>query len=316
MQKKILITGGTGFIGSYLISELGKDHDITILTRDVSKHKKRFINSAGTNNNSNNRIRLISDLEELPFEYDIIINLAGHPISCAWSQNSKKIIYDSRIETTKALTKAIRNASTKPELFISGSAIGYYGAYPSGPEKGFTEEDITSQKNSFSANLCRDWEQEASSLKDIGIRICILRTGIVLGKGGGIITKMLPSFKYFLGASLASGEQSMSWIHIQDLIRAIKFILENKNLDGSINLTSPTPVNNSEFTTALGDAIFRPVLLKIPSFFLRTIFGQMADELLIKGQKVLPKKLLDHGYKFTFKNIDDALRDILYSRSN
>ena len=306
MQKKILMTGGTGFIGSYLVPELSKEHAITILTRNPAKHKDRFSKSIEAN-----KPELISDLNEKPFEYDIIINLAGCPIACNWNDKAKKLIYDSRIETTKALANSIRNASHKPELFISGSAIGYYGAYPSGPEKGLNEEDSAGQQNSFPAKLCLDWERAALDLEDTGIRVCVLRTGLVLEKDGGILAKILASFRLFLGSSIASGNQYMSWIHMQDVVGVIKFIIEQKALRGAINLTSPDPVSNSEFTTALGDAMFRPVFLRIPGFVLRAILGQMADELLIKGQKVLPKKLLDNGYKFAFKTIDTALKDLV-----
>ncbi len=306
MQKKILITGGTGFIGSYLVRELINEHDITILTRNPDKHRDRL-----SRNISGKKLQLISNLNDLPFEYDIIINLAGHPIACNWNNKIKKLIYDSRIDTTRTLTEAVLNANTKPELFISGSAIGYYGSYASGPDNGLSEEDSAGNHNSFPVKLCLDWENATSALEGSGIRTCILRTGLVLAKDGGVLAKMIPSFRLFLGAIIANGTQYMSWIHIQDVINIIKFIIENKELNGAINLTAPCPVNNSEFTTSLADAMFRPVFIRIPAFVFRAILGQMGNELLIKGQKVFPKKLLDNGYKFSFKTIHDALKNII-----
>lgn len=299
-MKRILITGGTGFIGGYLIPHLlqSKQYNITIFTRNAS------------NQAFGKQVEYISDFNNVIFNFDIVINLAGEPIDQRWSSSNIEKIYNSRIGTTKLLVDKFKECSTKPELFISGSAIGYYGV---SLDKIFTEDDEIDDNQSnmlFSSKLCKDWEDTAYEATKIGIRTCTIRTGLVLEKNGGILAKLSRSVKMFLGGKISAGTQQMSWIHMHDWIRIIDFIIENQSIYGPINATAPNPASNEEFTIALGDALFRPIFFRIPAFIFRFIFGKMADELLLSGQKVLPKKLTKLGFKFKHKNIRDTLKSI------
>lgn len=289
----ILISGGTGFIGSNIAKYfLKKNHKVTILSRDRHKEVSRSL--------------IIDDLNQLNEPVDIVINLAGEPLDRRrWNKKVKEEIYNSRIQTTKKIVEYINNAKKTPSLFITASAVGFYGTSDS---KIFHEED-KSPKNDFPSKLCYDWEDEAYNIRK-KIRICRLRLGIVLGKNGGIISKMLLPFKLLLGARLGNGKQYMSWIHIDDVISAINFMIENQNLKGPFNMTAPNPVTNSEFTRIFAKNLGRISFLKLPDFLVKYLFGEMGESLLLKGQNVIPKKLLKEGYKFKYENLEAALKDI------
>tara|TARA_Y100000389_G_scaffold12534_1_gene11316 strand:- start:9238 stop:10119 length:882 start_codon:yes stop_codon:yes gene_type:complete len=292
MKKNILIVGGTGFIGQKLAKRfIDKSHNVIILTRRQVKsdYNKIYINEIG----------------ERDFFYDVVINLAGAPISKYWTDKSKKEIYDSRIDSTKKLVNFFQNSTRRPELFICASAIGYYG----GGNKSYDEGSKVNNLNLFSQKICHDIEEEADKLND-KCKVAKLRIGIVLGKDGGALKKMMPSFKFGLGGAIGSGAQYMSWIHINDVINAIEHIIDN-NIDDSINLVSPNPVTNKEFSKSLASALNRPCLFNIPSFVVKALFGQMGQELLIDGQKIAPKRLIESNFKFEFEDINKALKDIV-----
>lgn len=301
---KYLITGGTGFVGSKLINDLlSEKADITVLTRDKTKCNKIF----------ENKVRAISNLSEtgLAENIDCIINLAGEPIANKrWSKAQEKKLISSRVETTKALVNLISRLEHKPGCLISTSAIGYYGC-----QGDITLDENSKPVNEFTHELCKAWEQEALKAKDIGIRVCITRLGVVLGKNGGALQKMLPAFKLVLGGKIGNGQQYFSWVHIDDVVKCIKFLINKNTCDGIYNLTSPNAVTNAEFTKSLARALHRPAFFNMPTFIVKTIFGEMGDRLLLNGQKVYPKKLLENNFKFTFENIDSAIKNILEKNS-
>ena len=294
---RFLITGGTGFIGSVFCEHLLRgDHSITIQTR----HPQSV----------NGNIESIERLEDLnPSEvFDVVINLTGEPIANKrWSEGQKQKIMNSRLETTEGLVEFFRRAEQKPELFISGSAIGFYGI-------GTSDENIDEEglgDTSFSSQLCQQWEASALQAKLLGIRTCLLRTGIVLGQGGGALEKMTLPFKLGIGGKIGSGNQWMPWIHLDDLIGIIDYCVQHTDISGPINGTAPNPVTNAEFTTTLGTVVKRPTILPMPGFVVKLLMGQMGEELLLAGKKVIPLKAQQAGFQFKYEDLDDALSDIL-----
>jgi uncharacterized protein (TIGR01777 family) len=298
-KLNFLVTGGTGFIGRKLVKCLADAGQLTtVVTRNISVAKKILPQNT----------QIIDDINSCNDNFDIIINLAGEPISQRWSASKKQEIYNSRIKTTENIIGFIKRASKKPELLISGSAIGYYGI---SQDAEFNENSLPAlqQDENFSQKLCSDWEASAKKAEDFGVATAFLRTGIVLASDEGALKKMLPPFKLGLGGKISSGEQMMSWVHINDEIRIIEHIINHK-LSQAINATAPNPVSNEVFSRALAKALNKPCLLTIPALNLKLVFGQMAEELLLNGQKVLPEKLLNTGFKFQFTEINEAMKDI------
>ncbi|GMM82825.1 TIGR01777 family oxidoreductase [Pseudoalteromonas sp. MTN2-4] len=296
---KILITGATGLIGSALCKILADKHELIALTRNINKAKSTLANS----------IKFIGDLEDLNFDdLDAVINLAGEPIADKrWSAQQKQRIFQSRIGITEQIVTKINASDEPPEVFISGSAIGFYGRQPA---ENIVTESCSSTYPEFSHQLCKQWEELALQAQSPEVRVCLLRTGIVLSKQGGALDKMLPAFKLGLGGKMASGNQMMSWIHIDDMINAIVFLLDAPNAHGAFNLTAPEPVSNTNFTHILAKALKRPALFPMPEFVLKLLFGEMSD-LLIFGQNVIPVKLEQQGFKFKYNTLDTALNEIL-----
>ena len=295
---RILITGGRGFIGRHLRKELSSsDNEFFILTRGNKEDKEgiHYIKWYW---------KKPDDLSDLMNNIDIVVNLAGeHIADKPWTKEHKELIYESRVETTKLIVTYINNAQKKPKKLISASAVGIYG------DRG--KETITENSSigsGFLADVCKAWE---SATTCANTNVVIVRIGLVLGKDGGVLPKMLPAFKWFLGGPLGSGKQYMSWVHIDDVVRLMRFAVLNENITGILNATSPNPVTNKEFSRVIGKIIHRPSCMPIPGFGLRILFGKMADEMLLSGQKVLPEKAVKVGYKFKYTDLEGALKRLL-----
>jgi len=296
---RTLITGATGFIGCALCHELRRQgHQLTVLAR----RPERVATLCGPG------IATFRSLTEWSPElhFDAVLNLAGEPIMARrWTAARKQVLWDSRVTLTAQLVERMAAAQRKPEVLISGSAIGVYG------DQGDRTLDENSPGGSgFSAELCLAWEQAANAAEALGVRVCLLRTGLVTGKNGGFLARMLPPFKLGLGGRIGDGQQWMSWIHLADHVALTRFLLESPVARGAFNATAPQPVTNAEFTRELAKTIKRPAILPIPAWLLKLGAGEMA-ELLLGSQKVLPRKALASGFEFAFPNLEPALRDVL-----
>ena len=296
---KILITGGTGFIGRTLCHRLlDSGHELIVLSRRPDQVTKLCGES----------VTAISKLDDLSAEeiIDAIINLSGEGIADRlWTKKRKQKLLDSRINITKQLIAYVAKARQKPSVMISGSAVGYYG---SNGESGLGE--TTDNHDDFARQLCKQWEEAAESVKEHGVRLCILRTGLVIGRDGGFVKRMLLPFKLGLGGRLGSGQQWMSWIHKEDLISIIETLLNTSELEGNFNATSPQPVTNAEFTACLANNLHRPAIFPVPAIVLKLLLGEMSG-LLLGGQKVLPDRLIEQEFSFQYKSLDSALKAIL-----
>ena len=296
---KILITGGTGFIGSALTRSLtDQGYEVTVLSRNPDSVEK--ICGPG--------IKALNNLNQLKPEdtFQAIINLAGAPIFDArWSDARKQIIRDSRIGLTKRLVASMARMAVKPELLISGSAIGYYG------DQGDTvlTEQSAAHKD-FSEQLCTDWENEAKKAEQLGVRVCLIRTGLVLAEGGGLLKRMLLPFRLGLGGRLGDGQQWMSWIHRQDWIAIARLMINDSSMQGAYNATAPNPVTNSEFARTLAHCLNRPALLPVPAWLLKILLGEMSG-LVLGSQRVMPERLLALGFKFQYTDLSSALNQVL-----
>jgi uncharacterized protein (TIGR01777 family) len=298
---KVFITGGTGFVGSYLSRKLLQEgYEVTILTRNT---RKMHPDSPGLS-------YLVGDpTQEGPWmgavpEHDWIINLAGASIFTRWSAGHKQEIYDSRLKTTRNLVIALAEGDRR-QLFCSTSAVGVYG--PRGDE---TLTEASPLNHDFLGELARDWEAAALKAQDLGIRTVVTRFGIVLGRDGGALTQMARAFRLFVGGKLGDGRQWFSWIHQEDHARAFLFVKDHPELTGPVNFTSPEPVRNQELTLALGRVLGRPTFMTVPAFMVRLTLGEFGD-VLLSGQKVLPQRLREAGFQFRFPDLDQALRDLL-----
>ncbi|MDX2424452.1 MAG: TIGR01777 family oxidoreductase [Amphritea sp.] len=295
---KVLITGATGFIGGHLVPRLLQDgHELIIMSRSAQKAQKQF----GT------AIRVITRLDEIQSDEQVdgIINLAGAGIADKrWNEARKKVLVDSRVEITNQLISLISRLEHKPEVMISGSAIGYYGCRDDDQlldEHGDVVED-------FTHTLCQRWESEALKAQAMNVRVCLIRTGIVLGPGGAL-AKMLPPFRLGLGGPVAEGQQWMSWIHLDDQLEVICMLLTHDQFSGAYNLTAPEAVTNATFSRQLAAMLSRPAWFRVPAFVLKLILGEGSD-LLVKGQRVYPQRLLDAGYQFAYPKLKDALQQV------
>ena len=300
---RVFMTGGTGFVGTALSRQLvAQGHEVSILTRNSSSDRVAgggviFIHGNPTK---------VGPWQDQAAEHDVCINLAGASIFRRWTQKAKTLMRESRLLTTKNLVAALEGRKGRDTVLLSTSAVGYYG---------FHEDEIQDEGSppgdDYLANLARDWEKEALRAEQYGVRVLICRFGIVLGRDGGALGQMVPLFRKGLGSALGSGNQWFSWIHEQDLVNIFSFLLEQKDLSGPINLTAPEPVTNTAFTKALGRALGRPTFLPaVPGFVLKMIKGEFGT-LLLKGQRVIPKRLIDAGFRFQFPAIKDALNDLV-----
>lgn len=292
---KILLTGGTGLIGSALVNQWHDRHELIVLSRSAAKVQSLFAE----------RVQAVTSLSEVDFNtLDAVVNLAGEPIvGKRWSDAQKQVLCDSRWHITQQLVEAIKAAQTPPKVLLSGSAIGIYGRQQSQ----LINEDFSHFHAEFSQHLCQHWEELALAAAGPSTRVCVLRTGIVLANNGGALQKMLPPFKAGLGGRIGSGQQFMSWIHINDMLRLTDFLLQHPTLHGAFNATAPQPVTNAQFSQTLAKVLHRPALLPMPAFVLRLMFGEMAD-LLLTGQRVIPANLIKAGFGFQFPELEPALR--------
>lgn len=297
---KIAISGGTGFIGKQLAQFLNlKGHTIYILTRQTIE------NSPDSNIQY---LQWTANSHMFPLSsVDVVINLAGESINNGrWTQKQKENILKSRLHTTKGLIRQLQTLQTKPHTFINASAIGYYGT---SIEKTFTEQD-TEHGDDFLANTVHLWEKEASHAISLGIRTIYARFGVVLDAEGGALPKMLLPYQLYIGGTIGSGKQWLSWIHLHDAIRMIDFAIQTKEIEGPLNITAPEPITIKEFGKTLSNVIGRPHWLPTPAFVLHTLLGEMSI-LILQGQYVLPHKALDYGYKHSFPTLSHALQNIL-----
>ena len=295
MSKRILITGGTGFIGHVLCRELlARDYELTVFSRQPPETVK---SSCG-------RVEAVSDLQQLRSHpgYDAVINLAGEGIADKrWSETRKQELRDSRIGVTETLVEVIRSWERAPKVLVSGSAVGFYG-----DQGAATVTEDTNPNDEFTHRLCRDWENAAKPLADDGVRVCFSRTGVVAGPGGGFLERMILPFKLGLGGRLGSGTQYMPWIHRDDVVGALIWMMENPNASGPFNVVSPNPATNAEFTRTLGKVLHRPTLFPAPPPVLKVALGEMA-RLLLTGQKAIPERLTQEKFEFRYPDLEQAL---------
>jgi hypothetical protein len=297
--RHVLITGGTGFIGSALCARLLETGvEVSVLTRDRGRAQRRF----------QGRVRAMERLDELDNTSvpDVIVNLAGKNLGAErWNRRVKRELVASRVNTTRRVVDYIAAASIKPRLLISGSAVGYYGARG---DQELTEG--SSPGDEYQSRLCERWEHAALQAEEQGVRVCISRTGVVMGRGGGALSGLAPQFRWGLGAVVGSGRQWISWIHLHDLIELFLHFMRDDRLQGAFNNTAPHPVTNRDFARQLGRTLKRPVALRVPGWALRPMLGEMAH-LYLTGQKVMPARHLQSGFDYRYPHIADALQAAL-----
>ncbi len=305
---RIVIAGGTGFLGSPLAEVYAEEgHDVRVLTRGLAPGDSRH--DPGTGVPGVTRVGWQPNGESGPWAHvvhgaDAVINLAGESIAdLRWTPQRKALLRDSRILATKSLVVAIAAAKAPPRVFVSGSAVGYYG--PCGDEP-LTEDSRAG--DDFLANLCVDWETEARRATT-STRLALLRTGIVLERAGGALAKMITPFRLFAGGPIGSGRQYMSWIHRLDWLEMVRWIVDNAQVTGPVNATAPHPVTNRHLSRALGRALHRPALVPAPGFALKIVLGEMAES-LVTGQRVLPERAKSLGFHFRYPEIEQAFRGI------
>ena len=301
---RIMIAGGTGLIGSALANSLvDSKYEVTILTRSPERHQP--FASAGVQLEKWDG-ETAAGWGNLVSQSDAIVNLAGAGIADGrWTPSRKEQIRESRIRAGQALVSAIRDAETVPKVLIQSSAVGYYGP---GADQVMTEQ--AAPGTDFLARVCVDWEASTDAVESMGVRRVVVRTGVVLSAQGGALPKMALPFRLFAGGPLGSGKQYFPWIHIDDEVAAIRFLLENEAASGPFNLSAPNPPRNKEFVRHLGRIMGRPSLMPTPSIALRTLFGEMST-VLLDGQRAVPSQLQEAGYEFIFPDPVAALHDLL-----
>ena len=294
---KILLTGATGLVGSALVKVWQNNHQLVVLSRSAKKAKQLFGDAC----------EVYDSLDNIDFnQLDAVVNLAGEPIADGrWSDARKDVICQSRWQLTEAIASKILNATKPPHTLINASAVGFYGRQSA--ER--IDETFSTFYPEFSHDVCARWENLANRCRSEQTRVCVLRIGIVLSEKGGALSKMLPAFKLGLGGKIGSGTQMMSWIHIDDLVSSINFVLANTECSGVYNATAPMAVSNSQWTQLLGDRLAKKTPLPMPAFLLKLMFGEMSD-LLLFGQNVYPQRLLDAGFLFKYNQLRNALSSL------
>jgi len=300
---KVFITGGTGFVGTTLTQKLAQEgHEVTLLTRNIKSNPTAFQRVSYVEGDPTQK----GPWQEKVADQDVVINLAGASIFRRWTDSTKKLIWESRIETTRNLVEALSARKGKETYLFSTSAVGYYG---------FHEDDVHDESSpsgqGFLADLSKEWEAAAIRANEYGVQVILMRFGIVLGRRGGALQQMIPAFKWWMGSPLGSGNQWLSWIHEQDLVDSFLYLIEQKKIFGAVNCTAPNPVTNRELTQTLSEVLGKPTFMPaVPGFVMSLILGEFGS-VLLKGQRVVPKKLLDSGFRFSFPDLRSALRDLL-----
>lgn len=294
----MLITGASGLIGKALQASMaGSDDDLLLASRKAGDNDDRIQWTVEEGFTETDRLEGLN----------AVIHLAGENISgLRWTDEKKKAIRDSRVIGTRNVVEAISKLKVKPKVLVTSSAIGYYG------ECG--DEEVTESSmpgDDFLAEVAKAWETESRRAEDAGVRTVLLRTGIVLSKNGGALGTMLLPFKLGVGGVIGSGRQWMSWISIDDHVRVIRHVIENESIRGAVNSVAPGPVTNEQFTKILGEVLYRPTILPLPSFAVSMLFGEMGDALLLSSTRVVPKRLLDSGFEFKYPDLKSALEHIL-----
>lgn len=302
---KIVVAGATGFLGSPLVAALTRaGHEIVVLSRRAPAHGTR---SGPTRAVPWNPERDPGDWARELDGAGAVVNLAGEPIAGRrWTRAQKQRIEDSRVAATSRLAEAIAVARTPPPVFVSASGVGFYG--PCGDE---LVTEAHAPGDDFLAHVCIRWEAAAQQVASAHTRVVCIRTGLVLGGDGGALAPMLPLFRLGLGGPLGSGRQYWPWIHRDDWVALVTFAIDRADLDGPLNATGPEPVTNAEFTRTLGRALHRTAVLPAPAFALRLLLGEMADGLLLAGQRAVPHAALQHGFAFQYHTLGEALSEIL-----
>nr|WP_086941054.1 TIGR01777 family oxidoreductase [Thaumasiovibrio occultus] len=296
---KILMTGGTGLIGRALLPHFSRD-EVIILSRNPARAYQQL----------GHHIKVIESLDVLPNfdDIDVVINLAGEPIAQKrWTENQKKVISDSRWALTEAITEKIMASDHPPHTFISGSAVGYYGDQ----QEREIDENLEVDTPEFAHQVCARWEEKALQAQSMQTRVCILRTGVVLSRHGGALSKLLPIYQLGLGGPIGNGRQYFPWIHVQDMVRGILFLLKQPQTQGVYNFAAPNTVTNREFSATLAKVLRRPHILMTPEWAIRISMGESSC-LLLDSQKVVPKRLQDAGYNFSFPKLEPALKETLF----
>ena len=300
---RVIVTGATGFIGKALVEELTQGaYEIVALSRNpqIKSEQNKVTYIPWNVKDPNNWTEYVDGAYA-------VINLAGENISAGrWTRKRKQAILQSRLDAGEAIVQAVKRASQKPKVLVQASAIGYYGS-----RDDELLEETSSPGNGYLPEVAQKWELSTRELEMLGVRRVIIRTGIVLGRDRGALPRLMQPFRFFVGGSLGSGKQWLSWIHLEDEIRAIRFLMENENLSGAFNLTAPSPRVMKDFCKILGRVMHRPCWLKVPGFMLRLIMGEMAQALILTSQRVQPKRLLESGYQFLYPEAKSALSQIL-----
>lgn len=305
MRKKIIISGATGFIGQPLCRDLLKsNYELVVLTRN-SRNAQRLLG---------NRITALEwDGTSPPASLDrledalAIINLAGENIGAGrWTKKKKQRMLDSRVQAGHAMASLVAQLKNKPLVFLQASGIGIYG------DRGATVlDESASPGTGFLPDLAQQWEASVKEIETMGCRVVYLRTGVVLGQGGGFMSRAILPFRFFIGGHWGDGQQWISWIHLIDEVRAIEFLMTRENIAGVFNLAAPNPLTARDFMRTVGKLLHRPSWLHVPAFALKALLGEMAEGLILSGQRALPKRLAAAGFEFQFPSIEAALQDLL-----
>ncbi len=296
------MTGGTGFVGSQLTSRLIQDgNEVTILTRYPKGTEKGTAGISYLQGDPTQK----GPWQEAIKNHDAIINLAGASIFSKWTKKHKKAIRESRVNTTRNIVEGIPSRPERPVTLFSTSAVGYYGFC--GDEE-LTEASLPG--NDFLARIAREWEEEALKAREKSARVVITRFGIVMGEKGGALSQMIPLFRKYIGGPIGSGKQWFSWIHIKDLAEAFAFLLKHPEISGPVNVCSPNPVRNKDLAKTLGKTLHKPSFMPAPGFVIKLVLGEFGS-VILEGQRVIPKKLLENGFVFQYADIDKALQGIV-----